>query len=260
VPILAGQAAIVTGAAQGIGRAVAEILASEGANVVLADVQDDLTTEVAREIAEKYGVRTAYAHTDITVAADAEAMARTCLEQFGRIDILVNVAGGALAFGYRKKPLEETSETEFKGGVEINLHGPFLVTRAVIGQMKKQGYGRILLISSGAGRSASRTGIHSYAAAKAGLLGFVRQVAREVGAFGITVNSVAPGLINSGKRVQTAWDNDTEERRQAFFDGVAIKRLGTPADIASAVFYFVSPQAGYTSGQTLLVDGGHYMF
>jgi 3-oxoacyl-[acyl-carrier protein] reductase len=258
--ILAGQAAIVTGAAQGIGRAVAETLASEGANVLLLDIQDDATTAVAEEIARKYGVQTAYLHTDITVASDVDAMARTCMERFGRIDILVNVAGGALMFGYRRSPLEETSEEQFRRLVEINLHGPFLLTHAVLGQMKKQQYGRILLVSSGAGRGSSRTGIHGYAAAKAGLLGFVRQVARESGAFGVTVNSVAPGLIDSGARVRGMWDNDTDAGRQAFLDGVAVKRLGTPADIAAAILYFVSPQAGYTTGQTLLVDGGHLMF
>jgi 3-oxoacyl-[acyl-carrier protein] reductase len=95
--------------------------------------------------------------------------------------------------------------------------------------------------------------------AKAGLLGFVRQVAREAGEFGITINSVAPGLID-GPRVRMAWDNDTDDDRQAFFDGVAVKRLGTATEIASAILYFVSPQAAYTTGQTLLVDGGHLMF
>ena len=257
--MLAGQVAIVTGAAQGMGKAVAETLASEGANVLLADIQDDVTEEVAREIALKCGVKTAFVHTDITAAADAALMARTCLERFGRIDILVNVAGGALAFGYTKGPLEDAAEEQFRRLVDINLHGPFLLTRAVIGQMKTQRYGRILLVSSGAGRGASRTGIHGYAAAKAGLLGFVRQVAREAGEFGITVNSVAPGLIDN-PRVRTAWDKDTDTGRQAFFDGVAVKRLGTATDIASAILYFVSPQAAYTTGQTLLVDGGHLMF
>ena len=258
--ILTGQVAIVTGAAQGIGKAVAETLASEGANVLLVDIQDDTTTAVAEEIARNFGVKTAYLHTDITAAADAEAMARTCMDQFGRIDILVNVAGGALAFGYRKGPLEGTSEEQFRRLIDINLHGPFLLTRAVIGQMKKQRYGRVLLVSSGAGRGSSRTGIHGYAAAKAGLLGFVRQVAREAGAFGITVNSVAPGLIDSGTRVRSAWEDDTDAGRDAFLDGVAVKRLGTPADVASAILYFVSPQGAYTTGQTLLVDGGHLMF
>jgi 3-oxoacyl-[acyl-carrier protein] reductase len=257
--ILAGQAAIVTGAAQGMGAAVAEALASEGAQVLLADILDDMTEAVAREIELRHGANTAFVHTDITAAADVANLARTCLARFGRIDILVNVAGGALAFGYRKGPLEDVPEEQFRRLVDINLHGPFLLTRAVIGQMKTQRYGRILLVSSGAGRGASRTGIHGYAAAKAGLLGFVRQVAREAGEFGITVNSVAPGLIDN-PRVRMAWDKDTAAGRQAFFDGVAVKRLGTATEIASAILYFVSPQAAYTTGQTLLVDGGHLMF
>src|ERR1700682_2692876 len=123
--ILAGQGAIVSGAAYGMGAAVAETLASEGANVVLADILDDVTEEVAREIALKHGVQTAFVHTAITVAAAAAMVARTCLERFGRIDILVNVAGGALAFGYRKGPLEDASEEQFPRLVDITLHGPF---------------------------------------------------------------------------------------------------------------------------------------
>jgi 3-oxoacyl-[acyl-carrier protein] reductase len=259
VDLLKDQAAIVTGAAQGMGRAVAETLAREGADVVLVDVQDALAATAAREIEQRFGVRAVFAHADITSANDVEGAAQTCVKRFGRIDVLVNVAGGALAFGFRARPLEETSEEDFRRVVDINLHGPFLMTRAVIGQMKRQQYGRILLISSGAGRSASRTGIHAYAAAKAGLLGFVRQLAREVGVAGITVNSVAPGLIDN-PRVRAAWDNDTPAGRQAFLDSVAVKRLGTPEEIAEAILYFVSPQAAYTTGQTLLVDGGHYMF
>jgi len=216
---LGGQAALVTGAATGMGLAIAQLLAREGASVLLVDVND--ATTQAGEIAERFDVRAMFVRADITLAAEVEAAARTCVEQFGRIDILVNVAGGALAFGFRACPLEDTREEDFRRVVDINLHGPFLVTRAVIAQMKRQEYGRILLISSGAGRSASRTGIHAYAAAKAGLLGFVRQLAREVGSHGITVNSVAPGLI-SNPRVLAAWESDTPARRQAFFDGVAI--------------------------------------
>ncbi len=256
--LLSGHAAIVTGAAQGIGRAVAEALAGQGANLVLADIQDELTQTVAGIIAQQYSVQVHFVHTDITVDADAQKMARTCLDQFGRIDILVNVAGGALAFGFQRKLVELTSEQDFRRLLEINLVGPFLVTHAVLPYMKQRGYGRILLISSGAGRGYSRTGIHGYGAAKAGLLGFMRQVAREVGPHGVTVNSIAPGLIRS-TRVLAAWEKDTEAGRQAFLESVAIKRMGTAEEIANAVLYFVSPHAAYTTGQTLSVDGGHYM-
>ena len=257
--LLTGQAAIVTGAARGMGRAVAATLAREGANLVLVDIQDAEGEAAARDIAEQAGIRAVFAHADITVASEVEAAAKGCVDQFGRIDILVNVAGGAMAFGFRGRPLEETREEDFRRVVEINLFGPFLVSKAVVAQMKRQRYGRILLISSGAGRSSSRTGIHAYAAGKAGLLGFMRQLAREVGVDGITVNSVAPGLI-SNPLVRSTWEKNTPAGRQAFLDGVAVKRLGTPEEIAEAVLYFVSPQAAYTTGQTLLVDGGHYMF
>ena len=254
---LAGRVAVITGPAKGMGAAITRAFAAEGSRLALIG-RDIAAIEMLAEEVRGTGAPIVLP-CDLTDAAQCEEAAHATKDRLGRIDILVNVAGGALAFGYRKGPLEDATEEQFRRLVDLNLHGPFLLTCTVIGQMKTQRYGRILLVSSGAGRGASRTGIHGYAAAKAGLLGFVRQVAREAGEFGITINSVAPGLIDN-PRVRRAWDEDTEAGRQAFFDGVAVKRLGTAADIASAILYFVSPQAAYTTGQTLLVDGGHLMF
>jgi len=251
-----GQAAIVTGGAQGIGRAVVESLAGAGANVLIADLQLERAEQTAREVAAARKVRVSSIKTDITQNADCEAMAAKCLEEFGRIDILVNVAGGAIFLGYERKPLDETSEADFRKVVDLNLNAAFLAARAVLPTMKKRGYGRIVFISSVAGRTRSRSGVHAYAAGKAGVLGLMRDMAYELGMSGITVNSVAPGFIESNPKAKAVWDAMDPVRKQAFEAELAIKRLGRPQEIAAAVLYFASPDASYTTGQTLIVDGG----
>jgi 3-oxoacyl-[acyl-carrier protein] reductase len=253
---LSGQAAIVTGGAQGIGRAVVEALARDGASILIADVQEERAAQTARDIAQQLDVGASSIKTDITSENDCEAVAATCLERYGRIDILVNVAGGALFLGYERKPLDETTEEDFRRVVDLNLHAAFLVARATVPSMKKRGYGRIVFISSVAGRTRSRSGIHAYAAGKAGVLGLMRDMAYELGAFGITVNSVAPGFIESNPRARAVWDNMEPAARHAFEAELAIKRPGKPEEIAAAVRYFASPDASYTTGQTLIVDGG----
>lgn len=253
---LSEQAAIVTGGAQGIGRAVVEALAGDGADILIADLQDEKAKQSADEIAAKFQVRASSIKTDITSAQDCEAMAAACLERHGRIDILVNVAGGAIFLGYERKPLDETSEADFRKVVDLNLNAAFLAARAVVSTMKKRGYGRIVFISSVAGRTRSRSGVHAYAAGKAGVLGLMRDMAYELGSFGITVNSVAPGFIESNPKARAVWDKMDPATKQAFEAELAIKRLGKPEEIAAAVRYFASPSASYTTGQTLIVDGG----
>lgn len=254
MPALTGQAAIVTGGAQGIGRAVVECFVQAGANVLIADLQLDKAEEVCAALPAG-ATAAAAVRSDITSAADCEAMANACLRQFGRIDILVNVAGGALANAERR-PLDEMPENDFRRIVDLNLHGAFLAARAVVPSMKQQRYGRIVFISSVAGRTRSRSGIHAYAAGKAGVLGLMRDMAFELGSSGITVNSVAPGFIESNPRARAVWEGMDPTRREVYESELSVKRLGRPEEIAAAVLYFASPQAGYTTGQTLIVDGG----
>lgn len=253
---LSDQAAIVTGGAQGIGRAVVESLAGAGANILIGDLQVDKAKQTAEEVGVQLKVRVASMKADITANADCEELAAGCLERYGRIDILVNVAGGAIFLGYERRPLDQTSEADFRKVVDLNLNAAFLAARAVVPAMKKRGYGRIVFISSVAGRTRSRSGVHAYAAGKAGVLGLMRDMAYELGESGITVNSVAPGFIESNPKARAVWDAMDPVRRQAFEAELAVKRLGKPEEIAAAVLYFASPDASYTTGQTLIVDGG----
>jgi 3-oxoacyl-[acyl-carrier protein] reductase len=175
----------------------------------------------------------------------------------GRIDVLVNTAGGVA--GQVMRPVEEVSDADWRVIFEINLDGAFHFTRAVAPAMKRAGRGAIVNISSGAGRSYSLTGIQAYASAKAGLIGFTRQTARELGAHGIRVNCVAPGFVRSNPASERQWQAMGEAGQQRLLDSIALRRIGTPEDIARAVLFFCGDDAGYVTGQTISVDGGMWM-
>ncbi len=170
------------------------------------------------------------------------------------VDILVNNAGGVL--GQVGRPIEAISRREWQAIFDVNLTGAFLMAQALAPGMKAAGWGRIVNISSGAGLGISLTGIQAYASAKAGQIGLTRQLAHELGPFGITVNNVAPGFVRSNPTTERQWAAMGEAGQQRLIDTVALKRLGTPADIAHAVLFFVSDYAAWVSGQVLSVDGG----
>jgi 3-oxoacyl-[acyl-carrier protein] reductase len=178
-------------------------------------------------------------------------------EASGRIDALVNVAGGVA--GQTMKPVEEVTDEEWRVIFGVNLDGAFHFTRAVAPAMKRARRGAIVNISSGAGRSYSLTGIQAYASAKAGLIGFTRQTARELGSHGIRVNSVAPGFIRSNPASERQWEDMGADGQRRLLDSIALGRLGLPEDIARAVVFFLSDDAAYVTGQTISVDGGHWM-
>ncbi|HET9126277.1 MAG TPA: SDR family oxidoreductase [Solirubrobacteraceae bacterium] len=229
---LEGRVAIVTGTAHGIGAAIAAGLREDGATV--HDV--DLDT------------------CDVT---DADQVRET-VSSIGNVDILVNNAGGVV--GQVGRPLEEVSEQDWHAVVDANLTGTFLMTRAVAPAMKRAGSGRIVNISSGAGRSVSLTGIQAYASAKAGQIGFTRQMAHELGPHGITVNCIAPGFILSNPTTERQWASYGTEGQRALVERIALRRLGTPEDIAAGVRWFVSEAAGWVTGQVISIDGGHSLF
>ena len=232
MPDLDGRVALVTGTAHGIGAGIAAALEGHGAVV--------------------------HSHDRDTVdVSDTEQVARLVAE-IGRIDILVNNAGGVV--GQVGRPLEEVSDEDWQAVVDANLTSTFVCTRAVAPGMKAAGWGRIVNISSGAGRSVSLTGIQAYASAKAGQLGFTRQSAHELGPFGITANAIAPGFVLSNPTSIAQWESYGDEGQRRLLDGIATRRLGSPEDIANGVLFFVADESSWVTGQVLSIDGGHSIF
>jgi 3-oxoacyl-[acyl-carrier protein] reductase len=191
---------------------------------------------------------------DVTDEAAVAAWVADALAETGRIDILVNNAGGVL--GQVGRPLEQVTHAEWDAVVAVNMSAVFLCTRAVAPAMKEARRGRIVNISSGAGLGVSLTGIQAYAAAKAGQIGLTRQLAHELGPWGITVNNVAPGFVRSNPTTERQWESYGAEGQKALVEGIWLKRLGTPGDIVHTVLFFASDHAGWITGQVLSVDGG----
>ncbi len=245
-----GRTAIVTGAAHGFGRTISQRLAALGANVWAVDILEQEAAETARVAGERCRAQ----RLDVTDRDAVQALARTVEAATGRIDVLVHSAGGVL--GQVGKPLEEVTPTEWSAILAVNLTGAFWCAQAVAPAMKRARYGRIVTISSGAGLGVSLTGIQAYASAKAGEIGLTRQLAHELGPFGVTVNSVAPGFVRSNPSSEAQWQSYGEEGQRRLVERIALRRLGTPDDIAAGALFLASEHAGWITGQTLSVDGG----
>jgi len=245
-----GRTAMVTGAAHGFGRAIAIQLAVLGAQVWATDKLADELAETARIAGDR-----CRAHPlDVTDREAVQALAAAAENATGRIDILVHSAGGVI--GQIGRALEEITPYEWHAIIEVNLTGAFWCAQAVAPAMKRARRGRIITISSGAGLGVSLTGIQAYASAKAGEIGLTRQLAHELGPFGITVNSIAPGFARSNPSSEAQWQSHGEEGQRRLIERIALRRLGAPEDIANAVLFLASDYAGWISGQTLSVDGG----
>lgn len=240
--------ALVTGAAQGIGRAIAAALAQAGAKVHLADLD-------AEGVAASADALGASAHVaDLGSPVAAKDLVGAILAAEGRLDLLVNAAGGVR--GQTGRPIEEISESDWRAIFAANVDAAFFLSQAVAPAMKRAGYGRIVNISSGAGLRPSLTGIQAYASAKHALVGLTRQLAWEFGPDGITVNSVAPGFVRSNPATERQWESYGPDGQKRLIDGIHTRKLGTPEDIAHASLFFLSEQAGWVTGQILSVDGG----
>jgi 3-oxoacyl-[acyl-carrier protein] reductase len=250
---------LVTGAAQGIGSEICSVFAAAGAHVWGSDLDASAlaraTERITRSLGEGEGSGSFRARVvDVTDGDAVEGWIEGALSEAGRIDVLVHVAGGV--GGQVGRPVEEVTREEWDALLATNLTGAFLAARAVAPSMRGAGSGRIVIISSGAALRVSLTGLHAYAAAKSGQLGLVRQLAHELGRDGITVNAVAPGFVRSNPTTERQWDSYGGEGQEALVRGIAVRRLGEPADIAHAVAFLASDEAGWITGQTLQVDGG----
>lgn len=229
---LTGRVAVVTGTAHGIGAAIAAALSDEGAQV--------------------HGIDRA--EVDVSDSAAVKAF----FGSLRSVDILVNNAGGVV--GQTHRPIEDVTDEAWQAVFDANLTSTFNCTRAVAPLMKASGWGRIVNISSGAGRSVSLTGIQAYTSSKAGQIGFTRQMAHELGPFGITVNCIAPGFVLSNPTTEKQWDSYGEAGQAALVESIALRRLGSASDIADGVCWFTSDLASWVTGQTISIDGGHAFF
>jgi len=242
----AGRVAIVTGAARGLGRATAERLYERGASVAV-HVRDQARAEA---IVQSLGERAFAVAGDLANTNVPETIVTRALDRFGRVDILVNNA--ALALTTRFPDLDAD---EWRAALEVNLTAPFLLTKAALPAMKAQHYGRIVNVSSSAGRTVSTLGGAHYTASKAGLLGLTRAAAKELGKFGITVNAVCPGMIDTELTRESA----SQEVLARLAASYPVPRLGTAVEVADLICYVASEEAGYITGTSLDITGGDLM-
>jgi 3-oxoacyl-[acyl-carrier protein] reductase len=250
----AGKTVIVTGGAHGFGRAIAHAFAARGARTWTCDILADGLEETAAHASTAAGGCLETARVDVTDRAAVGRFVDRITQATGRIDVLVNNAGGVC--GQVGQPIEDVTQDQWRVIFDVNVTGTFHFAQAVAPHMKAARAGRIVNISSGAGLGVSLTGIQAYASAKAAQIGLTRQLAHELGPFGITVNSIAPGFVRSNPATERQWASYGAEGQQRLVERIALRRLGSPADIAHAVLFFASEYASWITGQVLPVNGG----
>jgi 3-oxoacyl-[acyl-carrier protein] reductase len=244
---LTDHVALVTGAAGGIGEATAQVLAENGADVVVTDVIEGIE-ETAADV-EGRGSKAVAEEMDVTDEDEVDAVVEATLEEFGRLDILVNVAGI-----FPTHTLEEMTKDDWKQVIDINLTGTYNCTQAALPAMREENYGRIVNISSASGGHIGWSNeLAHYAASKGGVVGFTRSAALDVAQHGITMNAIVPGLIDTGAPQSVS----EEEELEAGIQMTAFDRMGEPEEIANAVTFLASEEASYITGAKLVVDGGY---
>ena len=246
---LTGRVALITGAGRGMGRASAERIAADGARVVVNDLDEARAAEVADRLVSE-GAEAVGVAADVSDAVDVSRLVDTTSERFGGVDILVNNAGVL-----RRTGILALDEDEWDLVLDVNLKGTYLCTRAVLPAMKEAGWGRVVNISSSAGRSVSTLGGPHYTTAKAAVLGFTRAVAREMAPFGITLNAVCPGLVNT----EMVSEVITGAQVRDYADSFPIGRLAEPEEVAELVAFLASDRAAYITGASLDINGGDLM-
>jgi NAD(P)-dependent dehydrogenase (short-subunit alcohol dehydrogenase family) len=246
---MTGRVALVTGAGQGMGRAVAEMLAERGAKVAINDVNPEAAAAVVSDLRAR-GAESIAVPGDVTDGAAVREMVAAPVAEWGGLHILINNAGVL-----RPTKVADIPEAEWDWVIAVNLKGTFLCSQAALPAMRAAGWGRIVNFSSTAGKNVSTVGGAHYTAAKAGILGFTRHLAKEVAADGITVNAVCPGLIDT-EMVRATID---DARVEAYARGFPIPRLGRPEEVADLVVFLASDRAGYITGASLDINGGDLM-
>ncbi len=244
---LKDKVAIVTGAAQGIGKVIALSLAKCGADIAVSDINEDSLNAVVKEI-EALGRKAIAVRMDVSSLKDCEDMVKKTIDAFGKVDILINNAGIT-----RDTVLLRMKEEQWDQVIQVNLKGTFNCTKAVIRSMFKQKSGKIINISSVTG-AMGNAGQANYSASKAAVMGFTKSIAREYAHCGITVNAVAPGFIKTAMT-----DAIPEKDRDAMISIIPAKRLGLPEDVADTVCFLASDKANYITGQVIHINGGMYM-
>jgi NAD(P)-dependent dehydrogenase (short-subunit alcohol dehydrogenase family) len=245
-----GRVALVTGASRGLGRATAARLLELGAAVAVNVRGAGRAAALAAEIGSGGESRTLAVPGDVASGADVRGMVERTLDAFGRLDVLVNNAAFAPTTRF-----EQIAEEEWRRALDVNLTGVFLTIQAALPAMKEQGYGRVVNLSSTAGKTVSTLGGAHYTASKTGLLGLTRAAAKELGRYGITVNAVCPGLIDTELTREAA----TPERLAAHAAGFPVPRLGTALEVADLICFLASDRAGYITGAALDINGGDLM-
>ena len=248
-----GKTIIVTGAAHGFGRAISLAFAERGARVWGCDILEEELRDTERLCQDHNGICSTRV-VDVRDHDDVADFVRDAGAVANRVDVLVNNAGGVL--GQVGRPLEQVTAAEWEMVFDVNVSGAFYFSQAVAPRMKAARAGRIINISSGAGLGISLTGIQAYASAKAAQIGLTRQLAHELGPWGITVNNIAPGFVRSNPTTEKQWQSYGEAGQRELVERIALRRLGTPEDIAYGVLFFASDEAAWITGQVLSIDGG----
>jgi 3-oxoacyl-[acyl-carrier protein] reductase len=244
---LAGRVAIVTGGSRGIGKAVVELLASEGAHVVVNYLRDEDAAAATVNLAQSHGVKALAIQADVAHVDQAERLVQETVEHFGRVDFLICNAGI-----WEGAPVESLSEELWNKTLDINLKGTWSVCRAAVPLMKQQRFGRIVIVSSTAGQR-GEANVSNYAASKGGQIAFTKSLAPELGSFGINVNSVAPGWVETEMTADVFAD---AEQRESISKGIPLGRAASPEEIAGPIVFLCSEWANHITGEVLNVNGG----
>ena len=245
--------AVVSGGADGIGKEVVLEFLDAGFAVAAFDINDEKLAKVSEELKDRDFIGI---HCNAIEEESVQKAFSQVMEHYGRVDALANIAGGSLAIS---QPVDEISLDGWEKVIALNMRSVFLCTREAVKIMRKQQYGRIVSLSSMAGRSRSVFGGAPYAAAKAGVIGFTRQCSKDMGPIGVTINAVAPGTVMSGDRISGFWANKSEEDKAFFFKSNPSGRLGVPKDIARTIVFLCHEDASYINGAVIDVNGGMWV-